>query len=401
MNLNIYIGGIKVTKFLLNIATKGNEDFNDSENRLRIGYLASIVGLLINIILSITKLIIGVLISSISVIADAVNNLSDSASSIITLVGFKVSNMPPDREHPHGHGRVEYISALMVSFMVILVGLQFIKSSYDRIVNPKVIIFEPISFTILLISITLKIWLSSFNKDLGEKIDSSGLKATAADAMGDVLTTSVVVLSLGIGRFTTLPIDGFVGMIVAILIIYSGYNLVKETMSPLIGEAPPQELISSIYKDVLSFDYVTGAHDLMIHSYGYGKTMATIDVEFPGNIDTVTIHDIIDLAEREIGGKYNLHLVIHMDPLYPESEDRYELRQQIKEIIKENPNIKSMHDFQILEIEGEKVVEFHLVLDGNILSKQDNIEEIKGELERNMEKRCKGIKCNLVMDVEY
>lgn len=388
-------------KFLLNIATKGSQDFNDSENRLRIGYLASIVGLIINVILSITKLIIGVLISSISVIADGVNNLSDSASSIITLVGFKISNMPPDREHPHGHGRVEYISALMVSFMVILVGIQFIKSSYDRIINPKAVKFELIPFVILLISITAKIWLSRFNKDLGEKIDSSGLKATAADALGDVLTTSVVVLSLVIGKFTTLPIDGFVGMVVAILIIYSGYNLVKETISPLIGEAPPKELINSIYRDILSYDYVTGAHDLTIHSYGYGKTMATIDVEFPSNIDTVTIHDIIDFAEREIGKRYNLHLVIHMDPLYPESEERYELRQQIKQIIKENPNIKSMHDFQIFQVEGEKVVEFHLVLDGNALSKQDNIEDIKAELERNMEKRCKGIKCNLVMDVEY
>ncbi|WP_262428643.1 cation diffusion facilitator family transporter [Paratissierella segnis] len=388
-------------KFLLNIATKGSQDFNDSENRLRIGYLASIVGLIINVILSITKLIIGVLISSISVIADGVNNLSDSASSIITLVGFKISNMPPDREHPHGHGRVEYISALMVSFMVILVGIQFIKSSYDRIINPKAVKFELIPFVILLISITAKIWLSRFNKDLGEKIDSSGLKATAADALGDVLTTSVVVLSLVIGKFTTLPIDGFVGMVVAILIIYSGYNLVKETISPLIGEAPPKELINSIYRDILSYDYVTGAHDLTIHSYGHGKTMATIDVEFPSNIDTVTIHDIIDFAEREIGKRYNLHLVIHMDPLYPESEERYELRQQIKQIIKENPNIKSMHDFQIFQVEGEKVVEFHLVLDGNALSKQDNIEDIKAELERNMEKRCKGIKCNLVMDVEY
>lgn len=383
------------------MATKGSDDYNDSENRLRIGYLASIVGLIINVLLSITKLIIGVVISSISVTADGVNNLSDSASSVITLVGFKLSNMPPDREHPHGHGRLEYISALIVSFMVILVGFQFIKSSYDRIVNPKVVKFELISFIILVLSITSKIWLSQFNKVLGDKINSSSLKATATDAFGDVLTTSVVVLSLIIGRFTTFPIDGFVGILVAFLIIYSGYNLVKETVSPLIGEAPPKELTNSIYRDILSYDNITGAHDLMIHTYGHGSTMATIDVEFPSNIDIVTIHDIIDLAEREIGEKYNLHLVIHMDPLYPESEERFELRQQMKQIIKENPKIKSMHDFQIFQTDEGMVVEFHLVVDGNKLNKYDTVDKLKEEMEQHIEERCSGIKCNLVIDIEY
>ncbi len=388
-----------MTEFLLKIATKGNDDYNDNDNRLKIGYLASYVGLVINVLLSATKLIIGLLISSISVIADGVNNLSDSASSIITLVGFKLSNMPPDREHPHGHGRLEYISALIVSFMVILVGFQFIKSSYDRIVNPKVVKFELISFIILILSITLKIWLSNFNKVLGEKIDSSSLKATATDALGDVFTTSVVVLSIFVGRFTTLPIDGFVGMIVAFLIIYSGYNLVKETVSPLIGEAPPKELTNSIYRDILAYDNITGAHDLMIHTYGHGRTMATIDVEFPSNIDIVTIHDIIDMAERKIGEEYNLHLVIHMDPLYPESEERFELRQQIKHIIKENPKIKSMHDFQMLE--DGNIIEFHLVVDGNKLNKHDTIDKLKKEMEQHIEERCSGIKCNLVIDIEY
>lgn len=390
-----------MTDFLLKIATKGSKDYDDSKNRLRIGYLASIVGLVINILLSITKLIIGLLISSISVIADGVNNLSDSASSIITLVGFKLSNMPPDREHPHGHGRLEYISALIVSFMVILVGFQFIKSSYDRIVNPKLVKFELVSFIILVISITSKIWLSRFNKVLGEKINSSSLKATATDALGDVFTTSVVVLSLFIGRFTTLPIDGFVGMIVAFLIIYSGYNLVKETVSPLIGEAPPKELTKSIYRDILDYDYITGAHDLVIHMYGPGRTMATIDVEFPSNIDIVKIHDIIDMAEREIGGKYNLHLVIHMDPIYPESEERFELRQQIKHIIKDNPMIKSMHDFQIYQTDDGRLIEFHLVVDGNKLNKHDTRNKIKEEMELHIEESCEGIKCSLVIDIEY
>lgn len=390
-----------MTKYLLNIATKGSNDYNDSVIRLRIGYLGSIVGLIINIILAITKLTIGFLISSISVVADGFNNLSDSASSIITLIGFKLSNMPPDKEHPHGHGRLEYISALMVSFMVILVGLQFVKSSYDRIINPKPVIFEIIPFIILLISIFSKVWLSHFNKVLGKKINSSTLKATAVDAMGDVLTTSVVVLSLFIGRFTTFPIDGFIGMIVALLIIYSGYNLVKDTISPLIGEAPPKELTKSIYQDILSYDYITGAHDLVIHMYGHGRSMASIDVEFPSNINVITIHDVIDQAEREIGEKYNMTLVIHMDPLAPESEERFELRQSIKHIIKESPKIKSMHDFQIIESEDDDIVEFHLVLDGNKMDKSDTLENIKEEMENIIENRCNGVKCSLIIDIEY
>lgn len=391
-----------MTNFLLNIATKGETDYNDKNIRLRIGYLASIVSLIINVSLVIIKLSIGFMISSIGVIADGFNNLSDSASSIITLVGFKLSNMPPDKEHPYGHARVEYISALIVAFMVILVGFQFIKSSYDRIVNPKVVKFELISFIILVLSISFKVWMSFFNKELGDKISSSSLKATAADALGDILTTSVVVLSLIIGRYTTLPIDGFIGIIVAIIIIHSGYNLVKETISPLIGEAPSEELIKSIYHDILKYDYITGAHDLVIHSYGVGRTMATIDVEFPGNINVITIHEVIDKAERELGEKYNLTLVIHMDPLGPESKERYELRNEIKHIIKENPKIKSMHDFLILDNKnGEDIIEFHLVVDGNKLERNEIEEVIKSTLEQQIEERYKNIKCNIIVDIEY
>src|SRR5699024_11036014 len=187
---------------------------------------------------------------SIGVIADGFNNLSDTASSIITLLGFKFASMPPDKEHPYGHARVEYISALIVALMVIFVGLQFIKSSYERIINPKVVRFEIVSFSILTISILFKAWMSHFNKVLGNKINSSCLYDTAVDALGDVHTASIVVLSLILGRYTTFPVDGFIGLIVALVIIYSGYTLVKETVSLLIGEAPSKDLINSIYNDI-------------------------------------------------------------------------------------------------------------------------------------------------------
>lgn len=390
-----------LTNYLLKLAIKDKTDYKDKNTRLKVGYLASIVGLIINLFLSIIKLSIGFLISSVSVTADGINNLSDTASSIITIIGFRLSSMPPDKEHPYGHGRLEYISALMVAFMVILVGFQFIQASFDRIINPQTVRFELFSFIILIISISFKIWLSIFNKDLGEKINSSGLKATATDALGDVMTTSVVVISIIIGQFTTLPIDGIIGIVVSLMIMYNGYNLVKETISPLIGEAPDEELIKSIYDDVFSYDHIIGSHDLFIHTYGAGRTMATLDVEFPADINIIAIHDIIDKAEREIGEKYNLTLVIHMDPLGPESEERIKLRNEIKDIIKDNPIVISIHDFQILEENHEKTLEFHLVVDGNKIAKHTTEEMIKKEIDQVIEDKCKDMRCNVKVDIEY
>lgn len=388
-----------LTSFLLKLVTKSKE-YNDEETRLKIGYLASIVGLVVNIVLAIMKLTIGFLISSIGVVADGFNNLIDGSSAVIALVGFKISSMPPDREHPHGHGRAEYIGALIVSFMVIFMGLQFIKSSFERILNPKLVEFEMVSFILLIISIGVKVWLAMFNKDLSKKISSKSLKAIYADAMGDVLITSVVVLSIFLGQFTTLPVDGIIGVVISLLILYSGYSLVRETISPLIGEAPSVELRKAISREVLALDYITGVHDLVIHSYGEGKTMAIIDAEFPSNIEMLKIHKIIDNGEREIGEKYNLSLVIHMDPLGPESKERYELRNKIKHIVKENEIYKSMHDFHILDEDG-KEVEFHIVIDGNLLEKEDTPNSIKLEVEDLVKDRCENLECTIIVDIEY
>lgn len=390
-----------LTNYLLRLTIKDETNYNDKDVRIKIGYLASIVGVVVNILLSMVKLAIGAMISSVSVIADGINNLSDTASSIITIIGFRLSNVPPDKEHPYGHGRIEYISALMVAFMVILVGFQFIQTSFDRVINPVAVKFELYSFVILLISIFFKVWLGIFNKDLGEKINSSGLKASATDAFGDVLTTSVVVLSILIGRITTLPVDGIIGIIVSLLIMYNGYNLVKETISPLIGEAPEKELIDSVYEDVLNYEYITGAHDLIIHTYGAGRTMATVDVEFPADVDVIEIHEIIDRMERELGEKHNLTLVVHMDPLGPEPKENYQLRKDIKKSIMKNPMVKSIHDFQVLEANNDKMVEFHLVVDGNRLEKNTTDLMIKDEIENTIGKMCTGMKCNIIVDIEY
>lgn len=389
------------TNWMLGYILKGDSDFENPATRRKVGYLAGSVGVVINLILTIIKITIGIMISSIGVIADGANNLADSASAIVTLVGFKISGMPPDKEHPFGHGRVEYIAALIVAFMVIVVGMQFIKSSIGRILEPRTVQFEKVTFIILTISILFKIWLAIFNKNLGKKINSQGLKATATDALGDVLITSVVVISIVLGQFTDLPVDGIVGVLVSLFIIFAGYNLVKGTISPLIGEAPSEELVQSIYNDILEYEYITGAHDLLLHSYGVGRTMGTVDVEFPASLDVMSIHNIIDQIERDLGEKYNMTLAIHMDPLGPESMEKYELRKKIKGIINTYDRVRSMHDFHILEENNEKVVEFHVVVTSDEKRQENYYEDFKVVLEKAVDREIEGIKSRIILDIDF
>ncbi len=390
-----------MTEYFLNLATKGNNNYSDEKVRERVGYTAGFVGVFVNLLLSILKIITGLAMSSIAVTADAFNNLSDTASSIMTIIGFKLSNSPPDKEHPYGHGRIEYLTALIIAFMVMIVGFQFIKSSVDRIINPKAIEFQVIPFILLVISISLKIWLSFFNKKLGDIILSSALKATATDSLGDVIITSVVALSLLLSLVTEYPIDGYVGILVSIFILYSGFSLVKETVSQLIGEAPNEDLIRELTKGVLSYDYILGVHDLIVHNYGPGRVMATIDAEIPSDIDVVTIHNIIDQAERELSEKFNLHLVIHMDPVGFQSKEAIKIMNKIKKRIKKDPFIKSMHDFNIIKDNGNKVVVFHVVVDGNKSDKQFLEEEFKGELVELIKDINPDLDCNIIIDIEY
>ena len=390
-----------ITNWMLGFVLKGKEDYTSEDTRLKVGYFASIVGVILNIILAISKVVIGTLISSIGVVADGVNNFADTASSIITLIGFKMSSKPADKNHPYGHGRLEYIAALMVAFIVILVGFQFVMSSIERIRNPKVVLFESIPFIILIVSIIVKIWLSFFNKNLGDKINSGGLKATAIDAFGDVLITTVVVISIVGSQFTKLPIDGFIGLAVSGFIIYAGFSLVKDTISPLIGEAPSKELIEGIYNDILEYEYITGAHDLFIHFYGANRAMATIDVEVPGDLSVVTVHDIIDRAERELGKKYGLTIVIHMDPLVKETKEVFELRKRVKTIVKADSRVKSIHDFLVLDGCSKNVVEFHAIVDNEKNIKQMDIDDLKRELEKRVEAEIDDIECRIIIDTNH
>lgn len=349
-------------ELLINKFIKDKNNIKNDKVRNSYGLLGGIVGILVNVLLFIIKLSVGVIVSSIAITADAFNNLSDAASSLITILGFKLSSMPADKEHPFGHGRLEYLSALIVAFMVMLVGLQFIKTSFNKIVNPEPVIFDFIPFILLFVSIFLKLWLSKFNKYVGDKINSSALKAASVDALGDVFTTSCVVLSFLASKFTALPIDGYVGA-VAIFIVYSGFNLVKDTINPLLGEAPDPELVKSIEEKVLSYENILGTHDLIVHNYGPGKCMASIHAEIPSDISVVAIHEIIDKAEREISAELKIYLVIHIDPVCNIEGEVKEAYDEIQKVIDEYDFIESIHDFRVVGEGKIKNLIFDVVLD--------------------------------------
>lgn len=357
------------SKFLVNTFIKNNEDISNEKVRGKYIFLGGLVGILSNFLLFVIKLSVGLITSSIAIMADAFNNLSDAGSSIITIVGFKLSDKPADAEHPFGHGRIEYISALIVSFMVMLVGFQFVKSSLERIFNPIDIKFETIPFILLLISIFIKLWLSRFNKFVGNKIDSSALKAASTDALGDVFTSSCVAISFLASKFTSFPIDGYLGTLVALFILYSGFSLTKETLNPLLGEAPDPELVKKIQDMVLSYDKITGVHDLIIHNYGPCRCMASIHAEVPCDISIMEIHEIIDRAEREISEKLKIYLVIHMDPISMEDEEVKKDFNMVCDIIEKDERIKSIHDFRVVGQGEVKNLLFDIVIDSEKMFK--------------------------------
>lgn len=350
-------------ELIVNKFVKDNSNVKDDTVRNSYGILGGIIGILANVMLFVIKLSVGIVVSSIAIMADAFNNLSDAASSLITILGFKLSSKPADREHPFGHGRIEYLSALIVAFMVMLVGFQFIKSSFEKIIKPEPITFEMTSFILLIISIFFKLWLSKFNKFIGEKINSAALKASSTDALVDVVTTICIVISLLVSRFTSLPIDGYMGMFVALFIVYSGFNLVKDTINPLLGEAPDPELVESIEKMVLSYDNILGSHDLIIHNYGPGKCMASIHAEIPGNINVVDIHEVIDKAEREISKALKIYLVIHIDPICVIEGEVKEAYDDILSIIEKYDYIESIHDFRVVGKGDIKNLIFDVVIE--------------------------------------
>lgn len=351
-----------LTDILIKYFIKDQDNTKDKHVRQNYGYLGGFVGIVCNVILSAAKVIIGLMVNSIAITADAMNNLSDAASSIITLIGFKITNKPADKEHPFGHARIEYISAMIVSFIVILVGFEFLKSSFERIKNPVALEFDLISFSVLIFSIGVKIWLSRFYKKIGRTIGSKAMEASAVDSLSDVIATSVVALSLLGSLWITFPIDGYIGLLVSAFIMYSGISLTKETLDPLLGEAPEPEFIRSITEKTMRYEEIIGIHDMIVHNYGPGRCIVSVHAEIPANMDIMKAHDIIDLAEQEISEELDIHIVIHMDPINTDDKVVQKTQEQIIKVINEINEELSIHDFRIVGGKGHKNVIFDLVV---------------------------------------
>ena len=392
-------GIILISEAIIKKFIKNSENVENEEVRNKYGTVAGIVGIVSNLLLFILKFSIGFLSGSIAITADAFNNFTDMASSAITMIGFKLASMPADEEHPFGHGRLEYLSALVVAFMVMFVGIKFVQTSFERIMNPVAVQFSLIPFILLLCSMAVKFWLVRFNKIVGEKIDSSALKAVAVDAMGDVFTSGCVVLSYLIAKFTTFPLDGYVGIVVSLIILYAGFSLIKETVSPLLGEAPDAEMVDAIVNGLLEYNIISGVHDLIIHNYGVGRCIASVHAEVPCNIDIMEIHEVIDDAEKDLSKKLNIHLVIHMDPIAVEDEDYIQTRTELARIIARNEKIESMHDLRIVGKGDKKNLVFDVVVDGDLSHSEE--EELKNWVNGEVQKLHPDYNCVILVDKNY
>lgn len=348
--------------FLIKRFVKDYSNVNSQQVRQSYGWLGGIVGFIINSTILILELIVGLFLNSISITADAIHNLTDAVSSIITIASFKLANRPADENHPFGYGRVEYITSLLFSLAIFIVGYEFIRSSINRILHPVSIPFNTVAFLLMLLALPLQIFLNRFTTYLGITINSSALKASALESFTDILVLSMVIMSLLISRFTTFPVDGYAGIIVSVFILHSGFVLCKETLDYILGRAPDKKLIKDIYEEVVSYTYITGVHDLVIHNYGPGRYMVSLHAEVPCDIPIMQIHDVIDKAEKEVGEKLNLFLVIHMDPYKKDSKEIITLKNQINRVLSTIKGIQSMHDFRVIGEVAAKTLIFDVVV---------------------------------------
>lgn len=388
-----------MTEFLVNKFIKDSANIESTEVRTRYGMLASVVGIFCNVLLFSVKLAIGLILSSLAVTADAFNNLSDAASSIISFVGVKMAGKPADAEHPFGHGRIEYIAALIVSFLVIEVGFTFFKSSISKIMHPEEITFDPVPFIILILSILVKLWMAFFNNKLGKRIDSKVMLATAADSLGDVITTSATVISIVICHFTSINVDAIAGLIVSGIVIWSGVSIAKDTLEPLIGQRVPSELYQKITDMVESYEGIVGAHDLIVHNYGPNRSMATIHAEVPNDVSIEASHEIIDRIERDAKKELNILLVIHMDPVEMRDEEVLELRDKTSHIVHALDPALHFHDFRVLKENEQKNLIFDLVVPDSYTEKDAN--RVMHQLIALLHEMEKNVDCIITLDRSF
>ncbi len=337
-----------MTKLLLRLFIKDYQNTEDPAVRGACGKLAGIVGIVCNLLLFAGKLLAGTLSGSVSITADAVNNLSDASSSLVTLLGFKMAERPADAEHPYGHARMEYLSGLLVAILILIIGVELGKSSIQKILHPEAVEFSVLTLCILVGSILMKLWMCLFCRKLGKRIQSTTLEATAADSRNDVITTAAVLLGCLAGHFFHWRIDGWVGALVAVFILASGWSIAKETISPLLGKQADPELVQRISRLVLSHEKILGIHDLMVHDYGPGQCFASVHAEMDMHEDPLMCHDILDDVERDAMRELRVHLVIHYDPIVTDDDELNHMRTLVqKELAAIDPRL-SMHDFRMV-----------------------------------------------------
>ena len=388
-----------MTDFLVKRFVKDYEDTEKVSVRTAYGVLASVTGIFCNVLLFLVKGSIGLMLHSLSVTADAFNNLSDAGSSVIGLVGVKMASKPADKEHPFGHGRLEYIAALVVAFLVLEIGFTFFKESIGKIRSPQEMNFQILSVGILILSIGVKLWMAYFNRKLGKRIDSKVMLATATDAMGDVVTTSATIASLLIFHFTGWNVDGIVGLAVSLIVMWAGVGIAKDTLEPLLGEAITPEEYDRISRFVEGYDGIVGSHDLIVHNYGPGRSMASIHAEVPNDVDIEESHEIIDRIEREAVKKLGIFLVIHMDPVETRDKKVLETRHKVEQILEALDPEVSIHDFRMVRGKDQNNLIFDMVVPFEYDGKKQ--EELKKSVAKLLRLTGENYQCVITVERSY
>ena len=337
-----------MTKLLLRLFVKDADNTESPKVRAAIGTLSGLVGIVCNVLLFAFKLLVGTLTGSVSITADAMNNLSDASGSIVTFIGFRVADKPADEHHPYGHARAEYLSGLGVAALILVIGLELVKTSVEKIIHPTPVTFTTVAAVVLLASIAVKFWMNLFNRSLAKRIDSTALMATAADSRNDCITTGAVLIAAVVEKLTNIPVDGWIGLAVALFILYSGLNLAKDTISPLLGEGADPELREKIVDYIVAQPKVLGYHDLMVHDYGPGQRFASLHVEMDCREDPLECHERIDDMERECLRSHNVHLVIHYDPVVIDNPELTALKAKVLCLLQTRDPRLSLHDFRMV-----------------------------------------------------
>lgn len=367
-----------MTEFLVRRLVRGAQNTEDPAVREAYGRLAGIVGVVCNVLLFVGKFLLGTLTGSVAITADAVNNLSDASSSIVTLIGFRLAARPADGGHPFGHHRIEYLAGLAVAAMILLIGVELVKTSVSKIIHPANVECTAATILVLLASILVKLWLAHFNRTLGKKISSPALMATAADSRNDVITTAAVLLCAALSVATGLRLDGYVGLLVALFILWSGVSIAKDTIDPLLGAAPDESLVQAIASEIRGYDGILGLHDLMVHDYGPGRRFASAHAEVDYRMDILDAHELLDDIERGVRAKLRVDLVLHCDPIVTDDAERNALRGRVLEYLTEQDERLTIHDFRVVRGSGHTNVIFDLVVPFDLEAKA-------GELKRGLE----------------